>query len=51
MTTITQSYVHGASSVPLLGDTIGVHFDKSVARWPDRDALLVPHQRCPLVLR
>jgi fatty-acyl-CoA synthase len=44
MTKITQSYVHGASSVPLLGDTIGGHFDKAVARWPDRDALLVPHQ-------
>ena len=44
MTTITQSYVHGASSVPLLGDTIGVHFDKAVARWPDREALVVPHQ-------
>ena len=44
MTKLTQSYVHGASLVPLLGDTIGVHFDKAVSRWPDRDALVVRHQ-------
>jgi len=44
MTLLTQSYVHGASPVPLLGDTIGVHFDKAAARWPDRDALIVRHQ-------
>ncbi|MGH6979913.1 MAG: AMP-binding protein, partial [Stellaceae bacterium] len=44
MTKLTQSYVHGASPVPLLGDTIGVHFDKAVARWPDRDALISRHQ-------
>jgi fatty-acyl-CoA synthase len=44
MAKLTQSYVHGASPVPLLGDTIGVHFDKNVARWPDRDALVVRHQ-------
>ena len=44
MAALTQSYVHGASTVPLLGDTIGVHFDKAVARWPDRDALIVRHQ-------
>jgi len=41
---LTQSYVHGASMVPLIGETIGVHFDKAVARWPDRDALIVRHQ-------
>ena len=34
------SYVSGASSVPLLGDTIGDNFDRAVARWPDRDALV-----------
>src|SRR6185312_11033559 len=44
MTKLTQSYVHGASPVPLLGDTIGVHFDKAVSRWPDRAALVVRHQ-------
>ncbi|MCH8112618.1 MAG: AMP-binding protein, partial [Proteobacteria bacterium] len=41
---LTQSYVHGACAVPLIGDTIGVHFDKVVARWPDRDALIVRQQ-------
>jgi fatty-acyl-CoA synthase len=44
MAKLTQSYVHGASTAPLLGDTIGVHFDRAVARWPDRDALIVRHQ-------
>src|SRR5579872_540935 len=38
------SYVHGASDIPLLGDTIGVHFDRVVERFGDRDALAVRHQ-------
>src|SRR5215471_15199926 len=38
------SYVHGASAVPLIGETIGVHFDRIVERFPDRDALIVRHQ-------
>ncbi len=33
MARLTQSYVHGASTTPLIGDTIGVHFDKAAARW------------------
>jgi fatty-acyl-CoA synthase len=41
---LTQSYVHGASAMPLIGDTIGVHFDKAVARWPETEALVVRHQ-------
>src|SRR5262249_17257925 len=40
----TQSYVHGAASVPLLGDTIGAHFDKAAERWRDCPALIVRHQ-------
>jgi fatty-acyl-CoA synthase len=44
MLTLTQSYVHGASPVPLIGDTVGVHFDKAVARWGEREALVVRHQ-------
>jgi fatty-acyl-CoA synthase len=44
MRQLTQSYVHGASSTPLLGNTIGVHFDKAVMRWPDAEALVVRHQ-------
>ena len=38
------SYVHGASDVPLLGETIGAHFARSAARWPDRTALVVREQ-------
>ena len=38
------SYVHGASDIPLIGETIGVHFDRIVARFPERDALIVRHQ-------
>src|SRR5579864_7513873 len=38
------SYVHGASGVPLIGETIGVHFDRVVDRFPERDALIVRHQ-------
>jgi fatty-acyl-CoA synthase len=38
------SYVHGASDIPLIGETIGVHFDRVVARHGERDALIVRHQ-------
>jgi fatty-acyl-CoA synthase len=34
------SYSHGASDVPLLGETIGVNFDRTVARWGDRPGLI-----------
>ena len=44
MVGLTQCYVSGTSKKPLLGDTIGAHFDKSVARWHNRDALVVRHQ-------
>jgi fatty-acyl-CoA synthase len=40
----TQSYAHGASSVPLIGETIGRQFDRAAARWGDRQALVVRHQ-------
>ena len=40
----TQSYVHGASPAPLIGETIGRNFDASVERWGDREALVVRHQ-------
>jgi len=45
MAELTQSYVHGASEVPLIGETIGVHFDKIVEAWGGRDALVVRHQQ------
>jgi len=35
-----KSYTSAVSDTPLLGDTIGENFDKTVARFPDRDALV-----------
>ncbi|MCE7009071.1 AMP-binding protein [Kibdelosporangium philippinense] len=34
------SYASGTSTVPLLGDTIGDNFDRTVAAFADRDALV-----------
>jgi fatty-acyl-CoA synthase len=39
-----RSYVHGVSQIPLIGDTIGAHFDAIAERFPDREALIVAHQ-------
>jgi fatty-acyl-CoA synthase len=44
MAKLTQSYVQGASSVPLIGETIGAHFDRAALRWRDCAALVVRHQ-------
>src|SRR5690348_11534886 len=38
------SYVSGAGSVPLIGETIGEHFDGAAARWSSLEALVVRHQ-------
>ena len=38
------SYAHGTSSVPLLGETIGENLRRTVERFGDREALVVPHQ-------
>jgi len=38
------SYVHGASQVPLLGETIGQNLRRSVERVPTVEALVVRHQ-------
>ena len=38
------SYVSGTSVRPLLGVTIGAAFDRAVARWGNRNALVVRHQ-------
>ena len=38
------SYTHGASPVPLLGETIGANLQRTVARHPDNEALVVVHQ-------
>src|SRR5207253_3699274 len=39
------SYVHGASTIPLIGETIGVHFDRTVERFGEHDSLIVRHQK------
>jgi len=44
MPKLTQSYVHGVSMTPLIGETIGAHFDKMAERFADRDALIVRQQ-------
>jgi fatty-acyl-CoA synthase len=48
MAALTQSYVNGASPVPLLGDTIGQFFDAACDRWADQPALVVRHQNVRL---
>jgi len=39
------SYVHGASAAPLIGETVGAVFDSAVARFGEREALVVRHQQ------
>src|SRR5262249_35128640 len=39
------SYVHGASPVPLLGETIGENLRRTVERVGDHEALVVGHQK------
>src|SRR5579859_6315627 len=39
------SYVHGASPVALLGETIGDNLRRTVAQFGDREALVVRHQQ------
>ncbi|MCI0699766.1 MAG: AMP-binding protein, partial [Planctomycetia bacterium] len=38
------SYSHGASAIPLLGETIGENLRRTVERFGDREALVVQHQ-------
>lgn len=44
MTDTNLSYASGPSATPLIGETIGVHFDRTVARWRDRPALIASQQ-------
>jgi fatty-acyl-CoA synthase len=44
MTRLVKSYVNGASSKPLIYDTIGENFDKTAQMWSKREALVVHHQ-------
>ncbi|MEE8042879.1 MAG: AMP-binding protein, partial [Pseudomonadales bacterium] len=41
---MSPSEVSGVSDQPLPGNTIGEVLDQTVARFPDREALVVPHQ-------
>jgi fatty-acyl-CoA synthase len=38
------SYAHGASAVPLLGETIGANLERTAARVPESEALVSCHQ-------
>jgi fatty-acyl-CoA synthase len=40
-----NSYVHGASAIPLLGETIGENLARTVERFFDREALVVRSQK------
>ncbi len=44
MTGPAPSYAHGASDLPMIGETIGQRFDRTVARWGDRPGLIVRQQ-------
>jgi fatty-acyl-CoA synthase len=44
MSATTESYAHGASDIPLIGETIGASFDRTVAAWGDRPGLIVRQQ-------
>jgi fatty-acyl-CoA synthase len=44
MAGLTMSYVHGVSTTPLVGATVGTLFDDTATRWPDKEALVVRHQ-------
>lgn len=38
------SYVHGASDIPLLGETIGNNLKRTVEKFPEQEALICVHQ-------
>ncbi len=44
MTKLSRSYLHGTGPEPLAGLTIGAVLDEAAERWPEREALVVPHQ-------
>ena len=44
MSSPAPSYVHGPGATPLIGETIGVRFDRSVAQYANRLGLVARHQ-------
>jgi len=45
------SYVHGTSSVPLLGATIGQLLQDRTEQMPDKEAVVVCHQKARLTFQ
>jgi fatty-acyl-CoA synthase len=45
---MTRSYASGVATKPLIGETIGENLERTVARFGDREALVVRHQRVRL---
>src|SRR5919109_3845757 len=45
---MTRSYASGVASKPLIGETIGENLERAVARFGDREALVVRHQNVRL---
>src|ERR1700741_1892402 len=41
---MTRSYASGVATKPLIGETIGENLENTVARFGDREALVVRHQ-------
>jgi fatty-acyl-CoA synthase len=48
---VAMSYVSGTAARPLLGETIGQHFDRAVDRWGERPGLIVRQQGVRLTWR
>ncbi len=44
-TDLSRSYVHGGPPEPLMGQTVGGLLDATARRWPDGEALVIPHQQ------
>jgi fatty-acyl-CoA synthase len=40
----SMSYANGTTLSALMGETIGSNFDRAASSYPERDALVVPHQ-------
>lgn len=45
------SYASGPSALPLIGETIGAHFDRIAERYPEREAVVSVHQNVRLTYR
>jgi fatty-acyl-CoA synthase len=41
---MNYSYAHGASAVPLIGETLGANFDRVAAAYPHAEAVVSVHQ-------